>query len=242
VRGQSGSGTGVRATSETGTGLSAASAGDTAAAVLGQSFDTPADLNSPTPVLGSGTGVSGRSGSGTGVSGTSETGGGVRGQHTGMAAPGAPAVAGMNTGTGPGVLGRAVNGTSVAGVKSDEDDVGPGVRGIAPGDHPGVLAESGVLPPPPGSLDLDGGLALKVNGRSEFSTAGTGTIPTNTQDYEVENQAVRASSVVLVTLLGDPGPTDPLVKWVERDPGDGFTIHLTKKTTAATAFGFFVIN
>jgi hypothetical protein len=87
-------------------------------------------------------------GDGEGVLGRSLNGSGVRGR---TASALSPAVVGVNTGGGAGVVGRAT-GTA-------------GVRGTAPGDAPGVLAESGTNPPG-GPRTLDTGLALLATGKS----------------------------------------------------------------------------
>jgi hypothetical protein len=84
---------------------------------------------------------------GDGVLGRSTNGAGVRGRTASVNA----GVVGINTGAGAGVVGRA---QAVA-----------GVRGIAPGDAPGVLAESGTNPPG-GPRTLDAGLALLATGKT----------------------------------------------------------------------------
>ena len=95
-----------------------------------------------------GPGVRGDSANGHGVRGQSVTGSGVRGIHT-SPTEATGAIVGVNQGAGAGVVGRAGN--------------GPGMRGIAPGGNPGVFAESGSQP---GSIILDGGMALLALGRA----------------------------------------------------------------------------
>lgn len=100
--------------------------------------------------------------------------------------------------TGTGVIGRS--------------DAGTGVRGDCRRGT-GVEAVSG------------DGLALDVVGRARFSTAGSAVIPAGAESVFVANPAVTANSHIQVTLVSDPGARQ--VRWVERSPGSGFTVHLS---------------
>lgn len=186
----------------------------------------------------SGIGVLGRSGTGTGVRGESQSGPAVEGwSGTGIG------VQGFSQGPqggeeGPdntGVLGWGANG--VFGFRpGNADGLGAGVSGAAAGTAPGVLAVSGTPTPPdpplegfwnpegPSQIEPDGGVALRVEGKSLFSTAGNGAIPAGQNSVFVENAAVTAASHITVTLVGDPGPRH--LRWVARDTGSGFTVHL----------------
>lgn len=96
---------------------------------------------------------------------------------------------------------------------------GVGVLGIATGTGVGVEAHSRV------EAHSDG-LALAVRGKSAFSTAGSAVVPAGQESVFVENAAVTGNSHITVTLTTDPG--DRQVSWVDRDPGSGFTVHLTQ--------------
>ncbi len=128
---------------------------------------------------------------------------------------------------GPGV---AVNG--IAGLlESDVDAVqlagvpGTGVRGV--GSAVGVRAE--------------GPIGLSVVGRPAFSTVGAGAIPAGANQAIVAQNAVRATSHVSVTFVSNP-PNNTAVAWIDRNPGVGFTVRLTKNTAAAIAFTYMVVE
>lgn len=99
---------------------------------------------------------------------------------------------------GIGVLGRSEAGAGVRG----ESTSGPGVEAV--------------------SAD---GPALRVTGPAAFSTAGAGQIPQGASSATVAESNVTADSHISVTLTSDPGARS--VRWVQRDPGTGFTVHLT---------------
>jgi hypothetical protein len=148
---------------------------------------------------GSGNGVLGQSGSGSGVGGISDTGQGVSG----------------NSGSGIGVVGTSETAVGVLGASGQlplAQGPGVGVKGMS-GTGTGVEAI------------CDNGIALKARGKSAFSTAGSAVIPAGRNSAFVPNTAVTANSHISVTLASDPGPRE--VRWVERSPGSGFTVHLS---------------
>lgn len=107
-------------------------------------------------------------------------------------------------GEGPGV---GVHGQSRTGV---------GVLGTCTGAGRGVNARS----------DSPDGMALVVEGKSGFSTAGSALIPAGENSVFVADADVTGEdSHISVTLVSDPGPRT--IRWVERDPGSGFTVHLS---------------
>jgi hypothetical protein len=69
------------------------------------------------------------------------------------------------------------------------------------------------------------GMALDVVGTAHFSTAGNDAVAAGQNSRFVANPAVTAVSHISVTLNGDPGPR--LLRWVNRSPGAGFTVHFT---------------
>lgn len=74
------------------------------------------------------------------------------------------------------------------------------------------------------------GTALRVDGRSSFSTVGSGTIPRGHKSFavDVEPGVVTENSHVSVTLTSDPNVIgrDAAVSFIERDPAnDGFVIN-----------------
>ena len=84
------------------------------------------------------------------------------------------------------------------------------------------------------------GLALNVIGSVSFSSSGRGTIPANAVSFVVADKAVKASSSVFVSLLGNPGLA--AVKWTELKPGVSFTIHLTRASSTKVPFAYFRLN
>lgn len=91
---------------------------------------------------------------------------------------------------------------------------------------------------------IDGGWGLAVAGRARFSTAGTGTIDAGNDSKTVTvSGIVSDSTVVLVTFLGDPGvKAKELGFFVERQPPDQFTVHMTTTVRNSVPFGYLVIN
>jgi hypothetical protein len=189
---------------------------------------------------------------GPGVQGTSATGAGVHGE-------GSTGVLGSGRTSGIGVRGHSQNSAGVYGEGST------GVFGLG---HPGVLGQgvgetgtgvwggtrSGIavraLSGDAGtavSAENEGtGTALSVSGRTRFSTAGSGTIPAGQDSVFVGNAAVTNQSHITVTLTGNPGvPLSgfPIViHWVERMPGSGFMLRMTRRVGPATPFTYLIIE
>jgi hypothetical protein len=86
-----------------------------------------------------------------------------------------------------------------------------------------------------------GGTALLVLGRSRFASSGNASIAAGSDSATVANPMVTPLSYVGVALTGDPGK-DAGVRWVERDPGIGFTVHLNKKADSNTGFAYFIAD
>lgn len=97
------------------------------------------------------------------------------------------------------------------------------------------------------------GRALVVIGKAAFSTSGTGSIAANSSFAIVADNRVGAASHITVTLTSDPrghnGDEDRqsssdqrfvAVSWIERNPGVGFTVHLTSNSMAETPFTYLV--
>jgi len=174
---------------------------------------------------GAGAGVVGESGSGPGVTGDSQGGPGVAGHSWNS-----DGVIGISEGAGFGVVGNSTDGPGVLG--HNLSGSAPGVWGLNDGDGPGVLAESA------------NGPALSVLGPAHFSTAGAGVIPDGANSVFVASAAVTADSHISVTLAGDPGG-NRVLQWVERDPGLGFTVHLSSApppARPATNFTYLIVE
>lgn len=68
-------------------------------------------------------------------------------------------------------------------------------------------------------------MALRVEGKSLFSTAGSAAVPAGQNSVFVANAAVTSDSHISATLVGDPGPRQ--LRWVAREPGNGFTVYFS---------------
>jgi hypothetical protein len=171
----------------------------------------------------SGVGTEGKSTTGIGVFGTSTDGRGVSGGSKYEAG-----VAGGST-YGAGVTGSSVEGTGVE---------GRGFFGVS-----GVGDESAGVGVFASSLN---GRALVVAGTAQFLTAESGTIPAGQDSVFVFNRRVTGKSHITVTFIGSPGiplAGFPIViLWVERQPGNGFVIHLTRKTGQETPFTYLIVE
>ena len=124
--------------------------------------------------------------------------------------------------------------SGVAGVPGDPNmpDSFAGVFGYAwDPNSPGVLARSS---------NTDGGVALNVQGRALFSSAGTGTIPAGVDRVDVVHPSATATSTVLVTLSSDPVGGRRL-KYVSSINGR-FTVVLSSKAKVPVNFGYLVLN
>jgi len=191
---------------------------------------------------GSGTGVSGISGTGIGVEGGCPSGVGVFGHSqsgTGGNFQSQSGIAVMaSSGTASGVRAHS---DSSSGVHADttsgigvigESLQGTGVRGISQG-------ANGIG----GQFSNVNGLGIDVIGRARFTTAGAGSVPQGQNSVFVSNPAVRTTSHISVTLVGNPGIR--LLHWVERSPGSGFTVRLTPAPAnqrPATAFTYLIVE
>ena len=113
---------------------------------------------------------------------------------------------------------------------SGVSESGVGIRGTAfDATQPGVLAQNRAVD----------GIGLEVVGRTAFSAGGIWTVPKRATAATVKTTAVRATSVVLVTLTTNVGPC--YVRWVELH-ADGFTVHLSARTTKSGTFNWLVLN
>jgi hypothetical protein len=90
------------------------------------------------------------------------------------------------------------------------------------------------------------GIALEVLGTAKFSTAGGGTIGVGQDAAFVSNAAVTNESHITATLMGTPGPVisgfPAVIQWVERRPGLGFVVHLTRRVGQATPFTYLIVE
>jgi hypothetical protein len=77
---------------------------------------------------------------------------------------------------------------------------------------------------------------IRIATRNPLS--GSGEFSCGQRDVVVKNPAVRASSVILVTLTSNPGPV--AVHYVSLLPYESFTVHLTAPTTMHARFNYMI--
>jgi hypothetical protein len=81
-----------------------------------------------------------------------------------------------------------------------------------------------------------------VIGRARFSTCGSGVIGARQSSHVVSNLPVTALSHITVTLTGNPGFPLCAVQWVQRQPGTGFVIEMTRAVVNATPFTYLIVE
>jgi hypothetical protein len=216
-------------------GLAVASAGAVGAAIVGGNHARANHLSTQLnafsdngePAVNAinsdgGPAVAGKSGSGWGVVGDTDSNAyaGVEGHNanTGFNAAG---VRGTSAGNGVGVSGQSVNGSGVNG--TSENGIGVAARSLN-----GIALDA--------SAPL--GDAIRVDGKARFSHLAFNTVPAGQHSVFVPHFAVTGTTHITVTVTSDPGGAS--VQWVERLPGSGFRVHLTKAVRTATTFSYFM--
>jgi hypothetical protein len=88
-----------------------------------------------------------------------------------------------------------------------------------------------VLKPENGDGRADTGTFVKFSGSGVFES-GQGEVA-------IVSTCITSSSVVLVTLIGDPGPV--VVQYITLRPATGFTVHLSAPTRNTTPFNYVIL-
>ncbi len=94
-------------------------------------------------------------------------------------------------------------------------------------------------------LEFDGvdkAIAEKQVGASTSTRgklSGSSTFETGQEEASITNPLISSSSVVIVTLIGDPGPV--VVHYVTLQPGTGFTVHLSAPAVKKTVFNYVIL-
>jgi hypothetical protein len=166
--------------------------------------------------------VAGKSGSGWGVVGDTDSNSyaAVEG-HNANAGFNAAGVRGTSAGNGMGVDGQTVNGRGVSGTSQNG-------TGVFAGSLSGIALDA----------SAPNGDAIRVNGKARFSHLAFNTIPAGQPYVFVPHFAVTATTHITVSLTSDPGGA--AVQWIERVPGSGFRVYLTKSVRTATTFSYFM--
>ena len=85
-----------------------------------------------------------------------------------------------------------------------------------------------------------GSIAKEKIGRvASGSLAGSGAINQGQRDVMVKNSHVSSSSVVIVTLVEDPGPV--VVKFISLHPQVGFTLHFSDLAQIEAGFNYVIL-
>ncbi len=69
--------------------------------------------------------------------------------------------------------------------------------------------------------------------------SGSAVFPQGQAEVTIANSHISPSSVVVVTLTGDPGPV--VVQYISLLPEFGFTVHLSAPTPANTPFNYVIL-
>lgn len=69
--------------------------------------------------------------------------------------------------------------------------------------------------------------------------SGSSTFEQGQEEASIANPLISASSVVIVTLIGDPGPV--VVHYVTLQPETGFTVHLSAPAVKKTLFNYVIL-
>jgi hypothetical protein len=73
----------------------------------------------------------------------------------------------------------------------------------------------------------------------QVSLVGSGTFERGQSEIAVANTCITSASVVVVVLIGDPGPM--VVQYISLQPGVGFTVHLSAPTKNVTPFNYKIL-
>ena len=77
-----------------------------------------------------------------------------------------------------------------------------------------------------------------VSGTLENGT-GSGVFESGQGEVAIVNTCITSASVVVVTLVGDPGPV--VVQFVTLNPAVGFTVHLSASAKNRTPFNYVIL-
>ncbi len=79
----------------------------------------------------------------------------------------------------------------------------------------------------------------KMDRVTSGSLAGSGILKQGQQDVMMTNTHISSSSVVIVTLVEDPGPV--VVKYISLHPQVGFTLHFSDSAEAEARFNYVIL-
>jgi len=79
----------------------------------------------------------------------------------------------------------------------------------------------------------------QVKSTARGALAGSSVFKQGQREVMVANVHISETSVVVITLVGDPGPV--VVKYISLKPRDGFTVHLSAPAEVQTPFNYVVL-
>ena len=79
----------------------------------------------------------------------------------------------------------------------------------------------------------------KMEGIVQGSLTGSGVLKQGQRDVVVTNTHISSSSVVIVTLIEDPGPV--VVKFITMQPQIGFTLHFSDSAKTEARFNYVIL-
>ncbi len=79
----------------------------------------------------------------------------------------------------------------------------------------------------------------RVRNMARGALSGSGVFKRGQQEVIVANTYVSPTSVIVVTLVGNPGPV--VVKYISLEPQIGFTVHLSAPAGAKTPFNYVLL-
>lgn len=89
------------------------------------------------------------------------------------------------------------------------------------------------------SSERGAGAKGKIEGAVSGSLTGSGIIKQGQKDVMLPNSHVTLSSVVIVTLVEDPGPV--VVKYISLHPQVGFTLHFSDAAELDARFNYIIL-
>ena len=87
--------------------------------------------------------------------------------------------------------------------------------------------------------EADASIEGRVRSMARGALSGCGVFKRGQQEVIVANTNISPTSVVVVTLVGDPGPV--VIKYVSLQPQIGFTVHLSAPAEAKTPFNYVIL-
>ena len=90
-----------------------------------------------------------------------------------------------------------------------------------------------------GTAEVEGLVEAGVRHTARGTLSGSGVFEQGQKEVSVANAHITTTSVVVVSLVGNPGPV--VVKYISLQPQLGFTVHLSASTEARTPFNYVVL-